>query len=69
MKIINFRGDLTDNSAKKEALSGPVMFFKPKYRLGPPENYIFIVSHKINLVSKYPKKNDLLLKKTSPLWS
>ena len=30
MKIINFRGDLTDNSAKKEALSASAFAFKIK---------------------------------------
>ena len=43
MNINNFRGDLTDISAKKKALvygmhvlKAPVKFLKPRYRLGHP---------------------------------
>ena len=32
------------------------MFFQPKYRLGHPENYLFLLSKRVLLGSKYPKK-------------
>ena len=38
----------------------PVMCFKPKYRLGHPENYLFLLSQRILLGSKYPKKYFIL---------
>ena len=33
----------------------PVLFLKPKYQLGHPENYFFLLSKKIFLGAKYPK--------------
>ena len=33
----------------------PVLLFQPKYRLGHPENYLFLLSKKIFTGSKYPK--------------
>ena len=35
----------------------PVLPFKPKYRLGHPENYLFLLSKNIFTGSKYPKIN------------
>ena len=32
-----------------------VLLFKPKYRLGPSENYLFLLSKNIFSGSKYPK--------------
>ena len=60
MKTINCRGDLTDISGKKEALvlkqSRSQMVsrvislqFQPKYRLGHPENWLFLLSKNVSI--------------------
>ena len=53
MKIINFWGELTNSSAKKEALicvqyrgGEAVIPFQPKHRLGRPKKYSFSLSKK-----------------------
>ena len=53
MKINNFRGDLTDSSAKKEALvdltamvCASVFWVKPMYRLGHPYFILFTLFKK-----------------------
>ena len=39
-----------------------VLLFQPKYRLGYPENYLFVLAKNIFSGSKYPKKEYLILK-------
>ena len=38
MKTNNFQGDITDISAKKEALTVTSVLFQPIHRLGHPEH-------------------------------
>ena len=47
----------------------PVLPFQPKYRLVHPENCLFLSSNNVFIRSKYPKKIDLILKKTSVLFT
>ena len=77
MKINNFRGDLTDNSAKKEALvvyyssrhvTTSVAGFLAEISLRSHRNCLFLVSKNIFVGSKYPKENQLILEKTSLVW-
>ena len=42
-----------------------VKFFKPKYSLCHPKNYLFILSKKVFLGSKYPKNTQFDSEKTS----
>ena len=41
-----------------------MLLFQPKYRLGHPENYLFLLSINIFTGSKYPQK-EMILKKES----
>ena len=43
------------SEASTWALSAAVHLFKPKYRLGHPENYLLLLSKNIFTGSKYPK--------------
>ena len=46
-----------------------VLLFKPKHRIGHPENYVFSLSEKIFSGSKYPKKEFYFILKTEALTS
>ena len=49
------------------AMAASASLFKPKYRLGHPENYLFFLSTKLFSGSKYPKKTFNLILRTEAL--
>ena len=56
--ILGTAGSLIIESIQaKKRVSRAVLPFWPKYRLGHPENYLFLLSKKSFIGSKYPKIN------------
>ena len=47
---------------------GSVNVFQPKYRLGHPEKYLFLLSVNTSLGSKYPNKNQVKYERTFTVW-
>ena len=54
LPVLRYLVAALSNNATSGSLR-PVMFFKPKYCLGHPENYVFLLGKNIFLASKYPK--------------
>ena len=54
---------MSDEQPQGGGVPPAVLLFQPKYRLGHPENYLFLLSKNIFTGSKYQKKKKKILKK------
>ena len=55
LRITPLHRVLTQWDVRSRCMCSTVLLFKPKYRLGHPENYLFLLSKKIFSGSKHPK--------------